>query len=174
MADFCKQCSEEMFGEDFGDLRGLSGPHDTHVICEGCGPTVVDAEGRCIGGACPKHTVHSQGSTKRILREGREEQDAVDAEIKERIRILIEVDVPEFRKRLIVTKFVMGREPDDDLCLNAIHKARYEMPEIDRALREESRKWLTAHGHDRVLGAPWPPEGVMPEELHLPEGTKWN
>lgn len=48
MADFCRQCSLSTFGEDFGDLRNLNGPHDTHVICEGCGPTVVNPSGECV------------------------------------------------------------------------------------------------------------------------------
>lgn len=60
MADFCKQCSIEIFGEDFGDLRGLSTPGDTEqglyavVICEGCGGTQVDHEGKCVSDHCLK------------------------------------------------------------------------------------------------------------------------
>jgi len=58
MADFCKQCSIEDFGEDFGDLSNLSKPEDTRegkypvVICEGCGPVQVDHEGNCISPDC--------------------------------------------------------------------------------------------------------------------------
>lgn len=54
MADFCKQCSLETFGEDFGDLQGLTRPIDTLfnlyalVLCEGCGATQVDHTGCCI------------------------------------------------------------------------------------------------------------------------------
>jgi len=55
MADFCKECSEEMFGDeiknDFGGLitkkqidEGLCMP----VLCEGCGPIHVDPEGERI------------------------------------------------------------------------------------------------------------------------------
>ena len=50
MADFCKQCSEEIFGEDFQDFAGIQptfGPLAA-VICEGCGVTHVDFEGNCI------------------------------------------------------------------------------------------------------------------------------
>jgi len=50
VADFCRQCSEEIFGEDFGDFRDCSptyGPFKA-VICEGCGATHVDFEGNCI------------------------------------------------------------------------------------------------------------------------------
>lgn len=56
MADFCKLCSEDIFGEDYGDLKGLSSVEDTAkgmyavVICEGCGPTQVDHNGVCVGG----------------------------------------------------------------------------------------------------------------------------
>lgn len=60
MADFCKQCSESLFGRDFGDLKGLGGPNAEPLkpdegypaICEGCGPTLVDAEGVCIAYDC--------------------------------------------------------------------------------------------------------------------------
>lgn len=61
MADFCKQCSEETFGEDFGDLAGLSNPWHTLyrlypvVLCEGCGPIQVDHTGKCIGDCLEKH-----------------------------------------------------------------------------------------------------------------------
>lgn len=52
MADFCKECSERMFGKDFGDLANLLPPEMyTHEIgagalCEGCGYIVVDIHGR--------------------------------------------------------------------------------------------------------------------------------
>lgn len=58
MADFCKACSEELFGEDFGDLRGLTDPDSWKegraavVLCEGCGPIQVDPEGRCASSDC--------------------------------------------------------------------------------------------------------------------------
>jgi hypothetical protein len=66
MADFCKQCSEELFGKDFEDLKGLSREHSEPlapgegyiVICEGCGLTVVDEDGKCISD-CMKH--HDKG-----------------------------------------------------------------------------------------------------------------
>jgi hypothetical protein len=59
MADFCKQCSEEIFGEDHGDLKPLN-PEPLEagegyaVLCEGCGPTLVDNEGKCLWN-CLKH-----------------------------------------------------------------------------------------------------------------------
>lgn len=58
MADFCKQCSIEIFGDDFRDLAGCSKLEDTArgmfapVICEGCGPTYVDHEGKCVCRDC--------------------------------------------------------------------------------------------------------------------------
>ena len=51
MADFCKECSIEIFGEDFKELANISTPEDTanelyvHVLCEGCGPILVDHTG---------------------------------------------------------------------------------------------------------------------------------
>ena len=54
MADFCKQCALDTFGDDIGDLAGISTPEDTAsgmypvVICEGCGPVQVDHTGTRI------------------------------------------------------------------------------------------------------------------------------
>jgi hypothetical protein len=53
MADFCKQCSEEIFCEDFGDLAGIGKKFLT--ICEGCGFTWVNENGECIGDCDRKH-----------------------------------------------------------------------------------------------------------------------
>ena len=51
MADFCKQCSIDMFGEDTKDHANLcpseTGPYYVAVICEGCGYTYVDETGTC-------------------------------------------------------------------------------------------------------------------------------
>jgi len=58
MADFCKECSEEMFDKDFKELAGLQGEDKEKfpvVICEGCGPIQVDNEGKCISRDCEKH-----------------------------------------------------------------------------------------------------------------------
>ena len=54
MADFCKQCSEELFDEDFGDFKGLCTEDNfAEVLCEGCGlDCVVDHEGRCVAEDC--------------------------------------------------------------------------------------------------------------------------
>lgn len=54
MADFCKACSEELFGEDNHDLASRGGDfplqkdHGYPVICEGCGFILVDKDGVCI------------------------------------------------------------------------------------------------------------------------------
>jgi hypothetical protein len=48
-----------------------------------------------------------------------------------------------------------------ELALISMHKIRYEIPRMGRALRQESRAWLEVHGYGRYKGLPWPP----PEEL---------
>lgn len=60
MADFCKQCSIEIFNEDFRGLAGLNeAPLEkgfgVMALCEGCGPTTVNEEGECIDKFCEKH-----------------------------------------------------------------------------------------------------------------------
>jgi hypothetical protein len=58
MADFCQQCSVEVFGEDFRDLAGLITADEAaqglgaHVLCEGCGPAFVDHLGHCHASRC--------------------------------------------------------------------------------------------------------------------------
>jgi hypothetical protein len=58
MADFCRQCSLENFGEDYGDLANLIPDLDFALgycavaLCEGCGPTVVNKMGMCLSGHC--------------------------------------------------------------------------------------------------------------------------
>jgi hypothetical protein len=60
MADFCKQCSIEYFGKDYGDLAEVTQRADWNnglanvVLCEGCGPVQVDPEGRCTSEDCLK------------------------------------------------------------------------------------------------------------------------
>ena len=54
MADFCRQCSLALFGEDFGDLANLGDGRDLGpgegwpALCEGCGPILVDIEGNRV------------------------------------------------------------------------------------------------------------------------------
>lgn len=58
MADFCKQCSLELFGKDFEDFKGATTETDVKnklaavVLCEGCGPIQVDPDGACISEDC--------------------------------------------------------------------------------------------------------------------------
>lgn len=58
MADFCQQCSIEVFGEDTRDLAGLGDGtplregYGWKAICEGCGFTIVDDAGKCINKHC--------------------------------------------------------------------------------------------------------------------------
>ena len=77
MADFCKQCSEELFGEDFGDFTGISTERNdinrsyVSVLCEGCGPTSVNSKGECM--------YHKGRTSKECLadaqKESRDEQE---------------------------------------------------------------------------------------------------
>lgn len=54
MAEFCKQCSIDLFGADSRDLAGLITKEEVAegfgavVICEGCGIIRVDHEGVCL------------------------------------------------------------------------------------------------------------------------------
>jgi hypothetical protein len=65
MAEFCVQCSSNLgFEPDFVGLiteeevlKGLGAV----VLCEGCGPTIVDHKGRCIANDClEKHGLKEQ------------------------------------------------------------------------------------------------------------------
>lgn len=56
MASFCKQCSEVLFGEDYKDFVWENSEHKRlYTLCEDCGPTVVDEDGKCIGNCLHKH-----------------------------------------------------------------------------------------------------------------------
>jgi len=49
MADFCKECSINMFGEDTKDLANIAREGEAaHVLCESCGYIWVDSEGRKV------------------------------------------------------------------------------------------------------------------------------
>lgn len=61
MAEFCKQCTDELFGPDMKhDFEGLSEESDTKldiyamVLCEGCGNTLVNHLGECVDPLCLK------------------------------------------------------------------------------------------------------------------------
>jgi hypothetical protein len=64
MADFCWQCTEELFDSvggvdnDFSTI--LDSAEDKEnctaaVLCEGCGPTRVDHTGKCTGDCMRQH-----------------------------------------------------------------------------------------------------------------------
>lgn len=71
MADFCQQCSIEVFGEDMRDLAGLnpdaSITDKAGVLCEGCGWIVVDNEGKCIDPYCEVHGIAEQTEIEGLL-----------------------------------------------------------------------------------------------------------
>ncbi len=58
MADFCKQCSIDLFSEDNRDLAGVTTPEvwtegkGAIVICERCGIIQVDPDGNCASTDC--------------------------------------------------------------------------------------------------------------------------
>ena len=52
MAEFCRQCNQEILGEDESDFNRTDAGH--YVICEGCGWTEVDRDGNCISINCKK------------------------------------------------------------------------------------------------------------------------
>jgi len=59
MAEWCKQCSDGMFGEDRPDyptFDEVAKPgYGYDCLCEGCGPTAVNEKGECIYPSCSKH-----------------------------------------------------------------------------------------------------------------------
>lgn len=61
MADFCQQCSINLFGEDYKDLAGITHADQQAqgkyvcVLCEGCGLIQVDTAGKCISKDCLKN-----------------------------------------------------------------------------------------------------------------------
>jgi len=62
MADFCKQCAEEMgLPNGMEYLQTVFDTNDglvTEVICEGCGHTYVDHTGKCVAPGCLRdHTI---------------------------------------------------------------------------------------------------------------------
>lgn len=60
MADFCKQCSIDIFGEDFRELAGITSEkmwkekQAFFALCEGCGPIQVDPDGNCVSNDCTR------------------------------------------------------------------------------------------------------------------------
>jgi len=60
MAELCKQCTLDTFGEESSNLTGMVTKQQfasglvARAICEGCGETYVDHEGNCISKCCTK------------------------------------------------------------------------------------------------------------------------
>lgn len=75
MADFCKQCSIEMFGKDFGDFKGLISRwkswkgYGVPVLCEGCGFILVNHKGKRI------KTFYNQEEMKYELNKEKEKRE---------------------------------------------------------------------------------------------------
>jgi hypothetical protein len=65
MAEFCTQCAENMGFEP--DFIGLTTAEEwakdeaTLVLCEGCGFTLVDPDGRCITNCAIRHVPDNSG-----------------------------------------------------------------------------------------------------------------
>lgn len=63
MADFCAQCAHP-YPSDFAGIPWDDGAEPLAwdmgypVICEGCGPTLVDHEGNCMGGCRGEYSTH--------------------------------------------------------------------------------------------------------------------
>lgn len=78
MSAFCQQCSVEIFGEDSRDLAGLANGRQLEpgqgwtALCEDCGGTVVDDDGKCIWEGCHKHgnanATQRRGFNARLIR----------------------------------------------------------------------------------------------------------
>lgn len=61
MADFCKQCSIQYLGSDFGDLAGIADPGMlSSQLCEGCGYTWVDENGVCCSDCMQRHSLQEK------------------------------------------------------------------------------------------------------------------
>lgn len=64
MANFCSQCSIELFGADMKDLAGLTKPKHmlqgkyARGLCEDCGDIQVNAKGECLSHCEKDHARH--------------------------------------------------------------------------------------------------------------------
>jgi hypothetical protein len=74
VADFCRACSLELFGEYGGSMDGITSQEDwarnvfNVWICEDCGRIPVDPEGNCLGPDCLKHGQPGHGLAPEALR----------------------------------------------------------------------------------------------------------
>lgn len=61
MAEFCKQCTLEVWGDYPSDFVGITTHEDVAegmyawVLCESCGHIPVDVDGSCVGENCCVH-----------------------------------------------------------------------------------------------------------------------
>lgn len=58
MADFCRQCTKEVWGEDDSDFvleTSNANEQTAYVLCEGCGYILVNGAGTCIDPTCKLH-----------------------------------------------------------------------------------------------------------------------
>jgi len=61
MADFCKQCSVDLFGQDYEELKGLCKEGEmASAICEGCGFIHVNHLGECLSNCENDHNPPDQ------------------------------------------------------------------------------------------------------------------
>lgn len=74
---------------------------------------------------------------------------------RERNRALLAIDMKWARQ-------MMPDATSDHVLLVAMHKARYECPDLDNAARHASGEWLRQHGYRRLGGHPLLPEGELP------------
>lgn len=67
MAEFCKACSEDLFGPGYNDAKGITDQASWDkdlaclFLCEGCGFIQVDPEGNCISKDCLKQGEKGHG-----------------------------------------------------------------------------------------------------------------
>lgn len=54
MANFCKQCSEYLFDEDYKELTH-NRDNGSRQLCETCGVVLVAKDGTCIEAGCVAH-----------------------------------------------------------------------------------------------------------------------
>ena len=60
MGEYCFACSQEIFGRDSLDFKGITPEVDFRkgkactVLCEGCGKIQVDPSGKCLSAGCFK------------------------------------------------------------------------------------------------------------------------
>lgn len=79
----------------------------------------------------------------------------------DRYRMLIELDLAAARR--MVPCMPDGTPMSDDGLLAGLHKTRYHVVALPRALRLASAEWLRANGYSDLRGIPLLPPGELPE-----------